>query len=155
MFKVPNMDGEFLSVGIDCSNDEPITKQYFKDECDINNILKNYNNTGQINHVNPSLGDYIDLPDALDLQSALEAVTQANSAFADLPSNVREAFQNDPVRFVMAVHDPSDANRKRLEGLGLINKREEPAAAAPQEQAAKPAPSPAATPAAGASGTGV
>lgn len=155
MFKVPNMDGEFLSVGIDCSNDEVITKQYFKDECDINNILKNYSQTGQINHLNHSPGDYLDLPDALDLQSALSMVTEAQSAFSDLPSNVREAFRNDPVEFLAAVHDDSEANRKRFEELGLTHPRQAAAAAAPIEPAAKPSPVPASPVVADASGTGV
>lgn len=155
MFKVPNMDGEFLSIGIDCSNDEVITKQYYKDECDINNILKNYNATGQINHLNTSPGDYLDLPDALDLQSALGLVAEAQSAFDDLPSTVREAFRNDPVEFLHALHSATPDSRKKFEDLGLVHPREAAAAAAPTEPAAKPSPSPAPAPAAAASGSGV
>lgn len=150
MFKVPNMDGEFLSVEIHTGDETPV-KQYFKDECDINNILKNYNQTGLLNHINPIAGDYLDLPDALDLQSSLEIVLQAQTAFADLPATTREAFHNDPVEFLQAVQDPTQ--KDRLIELGLINKPEAAPAAAPSSPAAKEPPPPAASAARGASGT--
>src|SRR5882724_5787175 len=50
-----------------------MTKQEFLDECDINNIVKEYLITGQIAHISAKAaqGAFLDLPDPIDYQTAL------------------------------------------------------------------------------------
>ncbi|AXH74644.1 MAG: internal scaffolding protein [Microviridae sp.] len=92
-------------VTLDCG-DEQITKQSFKAECDINNILRQYTKTGVINHVQSSRPTYQDLPDAIDYQESMNTLLAADAAFAGLPASVRSRFGNDPGEFLAALSDP-------------------------------------------------
>ncbi|AXH74058.1 MAG: internal scaffolding protein [Microviridae sp.] len=97
-------------------------KQEFREECDINNIIKQYKLTGQIQHINAQAknGSYEDLPDPIDYQESLNAVAQASSSFATLPSHVRERFSNNPGAFLSFMNDPK--NRDEMVKLGLAKK---------------------------------
>lgn len=97
---------------------ELITKQEMAAECDINNILAQFSRTGIIDHVNRSAAQWLDLPSDLDFQSSLEVVRSGEEAFATLPSKVREAYGNDPYRFLAALADP--AERDRLVEFGIF-----------------------------------
>lgn len=96
-----------------------MTKQEFVKECDINNILKQYKATGMISHLSAraAQGAYIDLPDSMDFQESLQIVRDAETAFASLPSKLRERFGNNPAEFLMFCADP--ANAKEMAELGL------------------------------------
>lgn len=119
-----------------------LTKQSFKDECDINNIIKQYKVTGMITHMsaNASRGVYADLPDESDFQTAIAVVAEANSAFNTLPSKIRDRFGNDPAKFLAFCQDP--ANAKEMQDLGLAKA---PAAQDPPKPPAPDAPPPAST----------
>lgn len=123
------------------------TKQSFKDECDINNIVRRFEATGILDHVNRAAaqGLYVDLPDGLDLQASLEIVRVANEAFAALPAATRSEFDNDPVKFVEAFNNPSEAQQERFIALGLA-KDLRPPKPAPEAVSAPPAPAPAPAP---------
>lgn len=97
-----------------------MTKQEFVKECDINNILKQYSQTGMLRHVsaNASAGAYQDLPDGLDFQQALHIVEEGRAAFMSLPSKVRSRFGNQPEQFLAFLADP--ANRDEAVKLGLV-----------------------------------
>lgn len=107
------------------------TKQSFKAECDVNNILKNYNKTGQMpENFNP--GEYRDV-DGIDYQESMQMVASANSMFEELPSALRKRFRNDPAQLLSFVHD--DANVAEAQKLGLLRddyKASEIALAPPQ-----------------------
>lgn len=95
------------------------TKQSFKDECDINNIIKKFHKTGLIDFVNtrqPQYGDY----SGFDFQVAMDTVAKANEMFAELPAGVRKRFQNDPVEFVKFVSDAN--NQDEMIKLGLATR---------------------------------
>ncbi|UDN67771.1 internal scaffolding protein [robinz microvirus RP_112] len=98
-----------------------MTKQEFQFECDINNVIKSFSQTGMFKHVsaNASLGAYQDLPDGTDFQEALHEVQRAREAFMTLPSKLRSRFGNDPAEFLAFTHDPS--NLDELRSLGLAN----------------------------------
>lgn len=98
-----------------------MTKQSHKDECDINNIIKQYKVTGMVTHIsaNARQGAYQDLPAPIEFQEALNIVAQAEQAFATLPSKVRDRFQNDPEAFLAFTSDPRNA--KEMADLGLTN----------------------------------
>jgi len=104
---------------------ELITRQEFADECDVNNIIHDYKQTGMIEHVNhrASQGIYIDLPDVHDYQEALFMAQRADAAFAALPSKIRQQWDNDPRKLLAALNDP--AQRGDLEEMGILNKRPE------------------------------
>lgn len=102
------------------------TKQSFVAECDINNILKSYSKTGQLRHVSAkaAAGAYLDLPDDLDFQTALDTVLKGETAFATLPSQVRTRFNNDPQEFLMFMADP--ANQEEAIKMGLATDKRPP-----------------------------
>lgn len=103
-----------------------MTKQSHKDECDINRILKQYQRTGIITHVQSARPTYLDLPDAVDFQSSMETVLVGQEAFASLPAKVRAHFDNDPALFLEALVDPAQADQMREWGF-LKPLAEEPA----------------------------
>lgn len=105
------------------------TKQSFKDECDINNILKKFQKTGLLTHVAQYQGQYQDLPSDLDFQASINQVLAAQAAFSSLPSSIRARFENDPARFLEFVGNP--ANEKEMVEMGLAKPR--PDAPAPDE----------------------
>lgn len=100
-----------------------VTKQSHADECDINNILRTYQRTGVITHVASGSAQYLELPPVMDLQEAMAALDAAQAAFAALPAAVREEFENDPLAFVQATQDPSQA--ERLERVGLLPRKDD------------------------------
>ena len=100
------------------------TKQSFRDECDINNILRQFNVTGElrVGSVQPQYGDFSGIT---DYQSALNAVMAAQDSFLQLPAKIRARFDNDPALFVDFASD--EANKDEMKALGLL--REETAQA--------------------------
>lgn len=107
-------------------------KQSFKAECDINNIISQYKAGNQVTHIrkNAAEGAYVDLPDSVDFQEALELVMQSEKSFATLPSHVRERFGNDPAEFLAFMSDP--ANQDEAIKLGLaVDKRPPPSTEPP------------------------
>lgn len=104
-------------VALDCG-DELITKQSSKAECDIHNILKQYQRTGIITHVQSARPTYEDLPDSMDYQQALNTIMEADEAFFNLPAKVRDHFKNDPALLLAAFGDPSQ--RQALTDFGLL-----------------------------------
>jgi len=119
-----------------------MTKQSFKDECDINNIVKRFEATGIIDHINQAhaKGLYTDLPEALDLQTGLNMIAQAEAAFMALPAAARSEFDNDPVKFVEAFHNPTEAQQERFIALGLAKDTRPPKA--PEAPPVPPVPAP-------------
>ena len=96
-----------------------MTKQEFVKECDINNVIKAYSQTGMVNHVNAKAaqGAYQDLPDVLDFQDSLHTIMAAEAAFMTLPAKVRDRFGQDPAEFLAFMGDP--ANEEEIRKIGL------------------------------------
>lgn len=95
-------------------------QQHFKDECDINYILKNFGIEALA--TNPLTPRYGDFSDVVDYHSALNSVIAAESEFMALPANIRTRFDNDPAKLIDFMENP--ANRQEAESLGLIAKTE-------------------------------
>ena len=111
-----DFDENSLNTGIEFT--EPsLTKQSFRDECDINNILRQFNVTGQlpVGSVQPQYGDFSGIT---DYQSALNAVMAAQDCFLQLPAKLRARFDNDPALFVEFASD--EANKDEMKALGLL-----------------------------------
>lgn len=107
---------EHPRITLDCGTIS-LTKQSHKQECDINHILKQYQKTGIITHVQSARPSYTDLPSELDFQSALNTLMEADKAFHALPAPVRAHFDNDPARFLAAFDDPKQHDKLRDFGL--------------------------------------
>lgn len=98
------------------------TKQSFQAECDINNILKRYEKTGQLPDLikqDPRYGDFADLP---SYQEALHLVEMAQTQFAALPVQVRDRFGNDPQKFLAFAEN--GLNGEEMVKMGLATRRE-------------------------------
>lgn len=107
-------------------NDEPsLTQQQFKDETDVNNIIKRYVDTGQITHLRNQTGQFADFSDIQDFHGMMDTVVKATEAFESLPAEVRYRFRNDPGQLIEFLQDEN--NYDEALKLGLVNKREVPA----------------------------
>lgn len=111
-----------------------LAKQSFRDECDINTILRQFNVTGQlpVGSVQPQYGDFSGIT---DYQSALNAVMAAQDSFLQLPAKVRARFDNDPALFVEFASD--EANRDEMKALGLLHEETAQAVVTSPSEAAK------------------
>lgn len=99
------------------------TQQQFKDECDVNMIIKKYKKTGIITHSNSKTGSYADMSIMPSYQEAMNVVTAAKSAFEELPAHIRAKFRNNPENMINYLKD--DRNRTEAIKLGLIQERKE------------------------------
>lgn len=122
------------------SGDDGRTQQHFKDECDVNRIVKRFSETGIAEHLangNPQFA-------FCSSQSFTEAqfiVADMKSHFERLPSKTRAHFGNDPANFLEAHDDPE--RRQELFELGLAEAPPEPEpdpVEAPDPPPAEPAP---------------
>lgn len=86
------------------------TQQSFTEETNINSIMSKYQKTGIIDHINEYGPTYGDQASAEDYHAAMVRVAATNSIFAELPSSVREGFDNDPSQFLEYVADEDRRN---------------------------------------------
>lgn len=95
------------------------TKQEFKEECDINQILKMWIKTGQAPFMATPVA-YGDFSQVTDFQESIELVTQTEQQFAALPSHLRDRFGNDAKQLLAFLEN--DDNREEAEKLGIVAK---------------------------------
>lgn len=101
------VDGELVLYG------DGRTKQAFKDETDINKILKKAQRAGTLSHLERHGAYYADVSDVDDLLTAYNRVERAEEVFQDLPSEVRREFNNSWSEFFRCVNSPANAGRLR------------------------------------------
>lgn len=109
-------------------------QQQFKEDCDINTIMKRLNSNQAIDHVNKHQLEY-GFTSPLSYHKAQNLIATADSMFHDLPSGLRNEFQNNPQTFLTFVQDPKNAERAKELGIALSPKA---ALAAEPQDAAKP-----------------
>lgn len=104
---------------LDCSDSPSMTQQHFKEEVNVNNIVRKFSETGQL----PIAQTQAQYGDASELSyfDAMCLVTKAKEEFLQLPSKVRRHFENDPALYLDATGDVS--RRAELVELGLIDDR--------------------------------
>jgi len=119
-----DMDAASRLSGLSCS-DPSRTDQSFKDECDINTIVRNFGVTGELplSSATPMQGDFTNV---VDYQSALNLIIRADEAFSELSAAVRRRFDNDPAKFLDFASDP--ANLEQMREMGLTRPETPPAA---------------------------
>lgn len=113
-FKTDHVDYGRVAVMFDeC---ECMTEQHHKMECDINNIVDKFDRRGVIEHRNEHRGTY-GFATSNDFQEAMYVVAEAQSMFNELPSHIRNKFENDPAKFLDFVQEPKNAGQ--MVELGL------------------------------------
>jgi len=121
-----------------------LANQSMKDECDVNVIMRRYEQTGILQHVarvEGRYGDYIGYP---DFQEAMNAVTEAQEMFMTLPASIRDRFGNSPEAFLAFAQDEN--NLEEMTRMGLLPSSVADAPAEPEQASASadaPAPAPA------------
>lgn len=114
------------------------TKQEFKDECDINVLMKRYQKTGLFPQRPGDVPRYVSNIGMPDYQASLEIVMRAQDEFASLNSELRKRFDNDPAKFLAFVNDPKNADE--LVKLGLREAPQPPPGPVQVEVVNPPAP---------------
>jgi phage internal scaffolding protein len=104
--------------GLHCE-DASLAQQHYKDECDINNILRQFNITGLLPQqtLSPRYGDFTGIG---DYHTALNRVIAAQDEFEALPAQIRARFDNDPAQLIEFLQNSE--NRPEAEELGLVDK---------------------------------
>lgn len=105
---------------IDGSKEPSLTVQADRNEVDINRIVARIERglAVPVLQGEPFYGDVSTLG---GLQEAIMKVQEAQELFMQYPAEVREKFENDPVKFVSFFED--EKNREEAEKLGLVEKR--------------------------------
>lgn len=96
---------------IDFTGSDSLARQEFRDEADINNIIKKYQATGCL--IDPSLarsrmpqfGDFSAVP---DFECSQQILARAREHFDALPDQVRQLFGNDPLQVLAFFDTPPD-----------------------------------------------
>lgn len=96
-----------------------MTEQSHASECDINRLVSHYQRSGV-------LGDpssyremvYGNFSEVGDFHERMQTLKEAQEKFDALPSNIRDAFGNDPGKLIDAVLDP--AQKEKLQALGIF-----------------------------------
>jgi phage internal scaffolding protein len=102
--------------GLHCE-DATLAQQQFKDECDINNILRQFAISGILPDapISPKYGDFTGVS---DYKTALDRVMTMDEEFFALPANIRARFENDPEQLLIFLDN--EENRLEAEKLGLL-----------------------------------
>lgn len=108
-------------VKLFCPLDENMTKQSFREECDINTIMGRYMRTGHL-PLNERQAAYLDV-EAMEYRDALDIVIGARDAFSSMTSEVRTRFRNDPAELLAFVND--ERNREEAVRLGILKAPED------------------------------
>lgn len=135
-----NYDVEAASdeAGLKCL-DKSRAQQSFRDEVDINTLIKRFGLDGQLpqNVRMPVQGDFTDLP--ADFHALANAQRQAQESFDAMPARVRARFHHDAGEFVDFCLDP--ANAAEAKALGLVAEVVEPPPSVPLKvEVVNPAP---------------
>ena len=119
------------------------TKQQFKDESDINTIVKKIMKTGVMpENVNQGLAQYGEFDSLPDYQEMRNRIAGAQQLFDALPSKTRAELHNDPQRMI-ALSETEDGRAQLVKlGLGKMIQPESKASGSPTEL---PKPSPSST----------
>ena len=103
-----------------CFTEPSMTQQHFKDECDMDTILRKYETTGfLVDPLEPRRqAQFGDFSEVQDFQSAQNKVAQVSEYFDSLPAHIRMRFGNRVSEFLSFVTD--ETNRKACEELGIF-----------------------------------
>lgn len=117
--QVSDDTGLDTSVATDDPEELRGAQQQFKEEADINVLVRRFGLTGQMpgNFAMPMAGDFSEVG---DFQSSMELLVRAQEEFMRIPAELRARFANDPQRLYDFLGDAG--NRDEAIKLGLIPK---------------------------------
>jgi len=92
-----------------------LTKQEYKHESDINEIINKYYKTGELPIKSGAI--YADLSKITDYQDLRLRITEFEDYFDSLPSAIRSRFSNDPAMLVEWSSDPKNYQEAVRMGL--------------------------------------
>lgn len=100
-------------------DDPSMTKQSFKEESDINTIVRNFGLTGELPQdvSMPISGDFTEA--VTDFHTAQNMLRQSLEAFMLFPADVRARFHNDPQEMMDFVEDKANLEEARKLGLAV------------------------------------
>lgn len=114
------------------------TLQAFLGPSDVHAIMRKYQSTGDVSVLlqrRPQDAIYGDFSRPLDYVEAFNKVAAARALFEELPSEIRDAVNNDPAKLLELVSDPRESARARCKELGLVHLVPEvPAPGTPEAQ---------------------
>lgn len=116
---------------VDCTEDLKAGKHAVQADAaqvDINQIIKRIQK-GQAPPVVGGEPFYGDVSEFGGLAEAFQKIQDANALFMSYPADVRERFENDPVKMVEFLEDPN--NLEEAVKMGLALKRPDPEPASP------------------------
>ena len=103
------------------------TKQAFKQECDINHIMKKFKKVAGSEFLNQYQGylggQFGDFSEVVDYRTALDQINRSKAVFEALPSVLRKRFDNDPAKFWILFKIPTIP--KELVEMGLAVSKED------------------------------
>jgi len=110
-------------VATDVENDEPTkTQQQFKDEVDLNVMMKRMGVTGKDMPAAPQDPRfYGDFTSTFDFRDSLDKTREAADRFNALPAEIRRKFDNNPLYLHDWIMDTT--NHEQAVELGLLKKR--------------------------------
>lgn len=129
-----DMDAVSRETGLAC-RDRTRTHQSFKDDSDINVIVKRFGVTGTApqNVRVPLHGDFTEVG---DFRTAMDAIRSAQQSFDAMPASVRARFSNDPQLFLEFCANKENLEEMRKLGLAVPDLK--PPAAPPPADPPKP-----------------
>lgn len=103
--------------GLECKG-KSLAKQSFKEECDINTIVRMFGVTGKVpvTAIEPSYGDFSGVS---DYHTAMNKIKEAEASFMALPAKLRQKFDHDPNALLNFLEN--EQNRDEAIQLGLID----------------------------------
>lgn len=116
-------DAISLMTGHHFDDQDSRTQQHFKDEVDINTIVRKFGVTGTV-PATLDLASYGDFSQVESYHDAMNALISSQQAFESVPAHIRKHFDNDPAAFVEFTTNPE--NHSQLKEWGLINPNPEP-----------------------------
>jgi len=99
-------------------------QQQYKDEVDINNIVRKHVQNGQLPVGNMGVPMYIDTSGMPTFQEMMNITISAQQNFMKLPAKIRGRFENDPALLVEFISN--EKNREEAVELGFIPEPEVP-----------------------------
>lgn len=124
--------------------EESATKQAFKEQCDINYVVRTHAQSGMWAHINPREPHFGDFSQAINLQGAIATLRAAEDDFNALPARVRRAADNDPEVFLQMCANEDDFYELVDAGLPISDEHRRPEPPAEPEETAAAPPAPAA-----------
>lgn len=114
-----NYDRDSVSreTGTSCVGSKDVAQQQFKDETDINEIVRRFGLTGEIpgDFRPPQSGDFTEV---VDFHTAMNVIRSAEESFMTIPAKIRERFAHDPQKLMEFLAD--DRNKDEAVKLGLV-----------------------------------